>query len=429
MIKIKDGENVKVYRNLPEQVAKNQRDIEDLANQTDTEVEALKGRVTTTEEDIEAIKDGTNIDSFKDVEEALELKADKSTTYTKTETNQLLEERVSKDDIGYIDLGSSTTGTLTDAQYNEVIKKYCIIKGSSGSYYKSSDTDNMIDFLKIQLSTASRPLVSGYYYNQLIHRKIIINKTTKEYNVVDSVITNYYTETQLDDILNNTKLNNQIITLTGTSGTLTDEQEEIIENNVNIIIRRLNSFYYKTTVKATNNNIISFNTIRVYNEKVDNTYYKLVQEYIYINTDTKQWQYLDGKIIELYNKAQIDTLIENAGIYFIDLGNLNTYADDIDTLDNFDDVIISEELYNKLISGRAIIHANLYDNTDYRGIFNTQANIGNAKITTNLLVKTERRFYYIDVNDNEDMCFVSIGQLNDNRYYLLCSTNSRKIID
>ena len=204
MIKIKDGSNVKVYRNLPEQVAKNQRDIEDLANQTDTEVEALKGRVTTAEEniqnnadDIAAIKDGTNIDSFKDVEEALDLKADKSTTYTKTEVGQ------------FLDL----------------------------------------------------------------------------------------------------KLNTQTIRLTGTSGTLTDEEEEIIENNLNIIIRRLDTYYYRASVKTENNNTVLFIAARVNYQHVNNTYYKLSQEYIFINTNTKEWQYTEGQIINVYNNTDVDNLL------------------------------------------------------------------------------------------------------------------------
>ena len=43
------------------------------------------GRITANEDDIEAIKDGTNIDSFSDVESALSDKADSSDVYNKTE--------------------------------------------------------------------------------------------------------------------------------------------------------------------------------------------------------------------------------------------------------------------------------------------------------------------------------------------------------
>lgn len=45
---------------------------------------------TEAEAALAAIKDGTNIDSFGDVETALTGKADKSTTYTKTEVDALL---------------------------------------------------------------------------------------------------------------------------------------------------------------------------------------------------------------------------------------------------------------------------------------------------------------------------------------------------
>ena len=209
MIKIKDGSNVKVYRNLPEQVAKNQRDIEDLANQADTEIEALKERVTTTEEDIAAIKDGTNIDSFKDVEEALDLKADKATTYTKTETDTLLDAKADKattytktetdtlldakaDKI--IELTSSS-GTLTDELYNEILSDYAVaIKYNNKIYYKDTESGTDIFFRTNKVANNN----STYY--TLYNDKLQINKSSKNYTFGYEQL-ELYDKSQVDTLL------------------------------------------------------------------------------------------------------------------------------------------------------------------------------------------------------------------------------------
>lgn len=57
---------------------------------------------------IAAIKDGTNIDSFADVETALANKADKSTTYTKTEVDAALAGKLNTADV---DVALSSTST------------------------------------------------------------------------------------------------------------------------------------------------------------------------------------------------------------------------------------------------------------------------------------------------------------------------------
>ena len=190
MIKIKDGSNVKVYRNLPEQVAKNQRDIEDLANQADTEIEALKERVTTTEEDIAAIKDGTNIDSFKDVEEALDLKADKATTYTKTETDTLLDAKADK----IIELTSSS-GTLTDELYNEILSDYAVaIKYNNKIYYKDTESGTDIFFRTNKVANNN----STYY--TLYNDKLQINKSSKNYTFGYEQL-ELYDKSQVDTLL------------------------------------------------------------------------------------------------------------------------------------------------------------------------------------------------------------------------------------
>lgn len=193
MIKIKDGENVKVYRNLPEQVAKNQRDIEDLANQTDTEVEALKGRVTTTEEDIEAIKDGTNIDSFKDVEEALDLKADKSTTYTKTEVEQLLSSKINIQSIEV----TGGSGTLTPEQLADLVNSQNImIKRANVLYYKAFENDTIIEFERVNFNRSS---VNGV--QTTVAERIRITKSTAEWDYNNVIDIQTYTTEKVDELI------------------------------------------------------------------------------------------------------------------------------------------------------------------------------------------------------------------------------------
>lgn len=58
-----------------------------------------KAQITTNQNDIAGIKNGENLDSFADVEEELEAKADKSTTYTKTDVDNLLDDKADKTEI------------------------------------------------------------------------------------------------------------------------------------------------------------------------------------------------------------------------------------------------------------------------------------------------------------------------------------------
>ena len=58
-----------------------------------------KAQITTNQNDIADIKNGENLDSFADVEEELEAKADKSTTYTKTDVDNLLDDKADKTEI------------------------------------------------------------------------------------------------------------------------------------------------------------------------------------------------------------------------------------------------------------------------------------------------------------------------------------------
>lgn len=103
-----------------------------------------KAQITANANAISGIKDGTNIDSFSDVESALALKADQATTYTKTES-----------DAKYVDLTSSQTISGSKTFTNNT---FWAIEDSSNrrvqinayadylyiNYYKDSSLDNYV---------------------------------------------------------------------------------------------------------------------------------------------------------------------------------------------------------------------------------------------------------------------------------------------
>lgn len=95
------------------------------------------------------------------VNEQLTYKADKSTTYTKTQTDSLLSGKVDKSLVGYIELYGDATHVLTTEQQAEVNKPYCIIKYTSSStsniwtyYYKMKKnfTTSSIEFAEFKLT-------------------------------------------------------------------------------------------------------------------------------------------------------------------------------------------------------------------------------------------------------------------------------------
>lgn len=95
-------------------------------------------------------------------------------------------------------------------------------------------------------------------------------------------------------------------------------------------------------------------------------------------------------------------------------------ADDFATLDNFDNFVITKDLYDKLLSGKYVIKANLYDDVDFIGFPNW---VSDEVVLTNALVDTHFIMEYLDTADNGD-CYLVIGQLKDERYFLICDNNS-----
>ena len=112
---------------------------------------------------------------------------------TEKATRTALDLKVDKTQIGYIEL-SGDSGTLTDAQFAEVQKPYCIIKNETIFLYKMVDGTNAMQFYKFNLGTGTE---SDY---SLIQKRISITKTTKAWALTD-INEDVYTSSEVDAIL------------------------------------------------------------------------------------------------------------------------------------------------------------------------------------------------------------------------------------
>lgn len=127
-----------------------------------------------------------------------------SNVYTKTESDTLFGNKVSKNEIGYFEFEvSSSSGTLTDEQFAECLKPYCIIYKGGNIYYKivgrlSSNVGDYLTFCRI-------PYLNTYHsdYEEIYNDIIQINKNTKEYTVNEYLNKTFYSKSQIDALLNN----------------------------------------------------------------------------------------------------------------------------------------------------------------------------------------------------------------------------------
>lgn len=127
--------------------------------------------------EIAAIKDGTNIDSFGDVESALGNKADSSTTYTKTEVDTALGGKVDKETgkglstNDYTDtekaklagieaqankttVDDSLSGSSTNPVQNKVVKTALDGKANASTTYTKTEVDTALSGKQATLTTA-----------------------------------------------------------------------------------------------------------------------------------------------------------------------------------------------------------------------------------------------------------------------------------
>ena len=124
----------------------------------------------------------------------------------------LLGLKADKSDFGYIEL-SNISGTLTDAQYAEAQKKYCLISYNNHIYYKYADNTtyiNFVDFVNI---------ITFVSYIEVKHDGFSITKENKSYVKTGKDIT-FYGKDKTDELLaakqdvisSNNKLSSDLIT-------------------------------------------------------------------------------------------------------------------------------------------------------------------------------------------------------------------------
>lgn len=132
-----------------------------------------------------------------------------------------------------------------------------------------------------------------------------------------------------------------------------------------------------------------------------------------------------GKTITIANDNTI-TSVGDIQITTIEI--TNDICDDFNTLADFDNFIITKELYDKLLSGKYILKVTLYDAVDFIGFPNWVSD-NSDNLLSNALVDTHYIMPYLDSGDNGAMCYLVIGQLKDERYFLVCNTSAFTIIN
>lgn len=133
--------------------------------------------------------------------------------YTKTETDTLLNGKVNKSQIGYVELGiTGTSGTLTNDEFTEVQKPYCIIKRGNQVYYKHQITTTGITFRQI-------PIVSsgGNNYKQINNYYIEITISTQGWSY-GYFNYSFYTKDDTDTLLSaKENISNKVVSISSSS--------------------------------------------------------------------------------------------------------------------------------------------------------------------------------------------------------------------
>lgn len=183
------------------------------------------------------------------------------------ELTEELGKKVSKDDFGYIYLNTGTSGTLTDEQYAECLKEYCVIDYQANEnmitrYYKLSESyypvtsTGTISFNRCWFgSTESRTDSQGRDYRRVQQFVISVNRATKAYTVSTEGVYDIYNKSNIDTLLANLPLEGvgtvDLGTTTQPEGTFTAEQLTTLTSNVASIIIKNGVYYYRADSNST----------------------------------------------------------------------------------------------------------------------------------------------------------------------------------
>ncbi len=135
----------------------------------------------------------------------------KSQTYNKTETDNLLNGKFDKSNIGYVEL-SGTSGTLTNDEFAEVQKPYCIIKRGNQLYYKFQETTTGLGFRQIPTVSYggdNYKQITNYYIN------VVLSNQSWSYGYFDY---NFYTTDDTNTLLSaKENLSNKVVSISSSS--------------------------------------------------------------------------------------------------------------------------------------------------------------------------------------------------------------------
>ena len=127
-------------------------------------------------------------------------------------------------------------------------------------------------------------------------------------DLINDALNNRYTKEEIDLLLTS-KINAEIIELTGVSGTLTLTQLTNIINNQNIMIKRDNVLYYKV---FENDTLIQFERVNFIRNWVNGVITTIRAE-IRITKSSGDWIYNAVTDIRTYDTDKVDELIAGAG--------------------------------------------------------------------------------------------------------------------
>ena len=297
----------------------------------------------------------------KDDIEALSLsKADAATTYNKTAVDELLYEKVDKEDFGYIYL-EEASGTLTDEQFAECLKEYAVIDYKTNDniitrYYKLSESDyplissGSIHFNRCWFgSNEDRTDTQGRAYKRALQYIITVNRYTKAYSVASEGLYDFYGKTNIDTLLANLPTEGVgSLTVTGVDGTLSDDDYNTInDNDISVIIKDGLS-YYKYEVDSTK---LYFRTIPYMTYLSDTKINYFGQRTITVTKSTKGWSDANTSysmpVVDKVYKYQVNLEFAKTGT---GAGNYSVYFT-VESTTNYGSAMTFAQL-------RDVIHAN-----------------------------------------------------------------------